>query len=330
MRITKQSKLTTKRNLARIAAVCMALFLMMPANKSEAQVNLSADVHDRWHQNAVLKYKNNFVETVVGDIPLVISVPHGGTVRPKNIPKRECKVAGQGRLVTGVDGRTVPTARAIQEAFEKKYNKKPYVIISHIARTQVDQNRPLELGACGNKRAEAAWYDFHNSIDTALALAVQKFGFAIYIDLHGHGHEVQRLELGYSLTGPDLEKAFTDGKARKQFGGESSMQNFLTMYGADKFHDVLWGEYSLGTLFENHGVAASPSKQDPFPLTGEKFFSGGYNTRRYTSSDYPKVFGVQIECNFRGVRDTEESREKFANALAESYTQFVEHHKLLK
>ncbi len=41
----------------------------------------------------------------------------------------------------------------------------------------------------------------------------------------------------------------------------------------------------------------SPGKQDTDPLQDQKYFDGGYNTKRYTSEAYPNVFGLQIETN---------------------------------
>lgn len=84
------------------------------------------------------------------------------------------------------------------------------------------------------------------------------------------------------------------------------------------------GDGAFGTLMENEGVPSVPSKGDPFPYADESFFNGGYNTRYYTSEDYPHVFGWQIECNNQGVRDTEANREKFAKAFAKVIVQFLD------
>jgi hypothetical protein len=36
-------------------------------------------------------------------------------------------------------------------------------------------------------------------------MATREFGGCVYIDLHGHGHPTQRLELGYLLKEKELE-----------------------------------------------------------------------------------------------------------------------------
>ena len=304
-------------------------FLIAFSIPAKSQVNAKSVDGNRWKAGEVLSSPNNWVEIIVGDIPLVISVPHGGFIKPEYIPDRECKASDEGSLVTTTDSKTIETARSIESAFLKKYNKRPFIIISNISRTKVDQNRPVNLGACNNSLAEIGWYDFHNSIDTSLALAVEKFGYAIFIDLHGHAHKNQRLELGYGLDGPQIKDAFENGNKMEKYGPNSSLQNYLKN---DKqtFKDLLWGENSFGTLIYKNGIPAVPSMQNPYPQIDEKFFSGGYNSRRYTSNEYPGVVGWQIECNYKGVRDTAESRESFAKAFMGAYTRFLELNFLLQ
>jgi hypothetical protein len=85
------------------------------------------------------------------------------------------------------------------------------------------------------------------------------------------------------------------------------------------------GPKSLGTLLAANGYPAVPGKQDPYPLHDQKYFDGGYNTKRYTSEAYPNVFGLQIETNMRGVRE-KESRPLFARSLAKNISIFLQEH----
>lgn len=301
------------------SSILLLIFFCENVNaQTEIDVSLSS-----WKPGKVIFSPHQWVEVIPGDIPLVISVPHGGAMRPESIPDRNCKVEIQGTFVNGIDGRTIQTARAIEAAFVKRYHKRPFIIISNIGRHKVDQNRDIELGACGNKLAEEAWYDFHNSIDTALALAVKKFGYAIYIDLHGHGHKNSRLELGYSFTGRQLKEIYHHQGNLEKYGERSSLQNYFKMNKKADLRNLIWGKRAFGTLIVKEGFAASPSMQDRYPAEGERFFSGGYNTRRYTSSNYPNVLGWQIEANNRGVRDNKESRDLFATGFVRAYTRFV-------
>lgn len=315
------------KNYIRILIYKIAIFITIIFTLLCGQIygqNVIASESIKWNQGEVIFYQNHWVEVIVGNMPLVISVPHGGFMKPEGVPDRDCKGVGKGKFVIGADSKTIQTARAIQAAFQKKYNVSPFIIISNIARSKVDQNRDIDLAACDNELARNAWYDFHNGIDTALAMAVKLFGRALYIDLHGHGHKNQRLELGYDLNADDLRKAYNQEGSLEAFFKTSSLQNYLKLNDSANFKEMIWGEEAFGTLINKQGIPATPSSQDHFPLNDEKFFAGGYNTRRYTSSDYPNVFGWQIESNYKGVRDTEESREAFAESFSKVIMQYME------
>jgi len=261
-----------------------------------------------------------WVEVGIGDIPLVISVPHGGTFHDDEIMDRDCKDVG--RVVKGVDSKTISTARAIEEEFAKNHGSRPYVVMAKLSRRKVDQNREIKLAACSDPFGEIAWKNYHSSIEAVIKDAVDKFGYVLFVDLHGHGHTIQRLELGYALNKNQLQTVFNDKDA--DLLQKSSMVNLLNVAKKNiDLTDVLFGSNSLGAIFANEGFPATPSMQDTYPVKDEKFFSGGHITRKFTSSTYPNVFGLQIECNYKGVRDTPENRSKFGKAFAKAYTHFL-------
>ena len=146
----------------------------------------------------------------------------------------------------------------------------------------------------------------------------------MYIDLHGHSHKVKRLELGYLLRTPALKELKEDEGSESEIGGNTSVRNLLKDNPQLGLNQLLTGENAFGTLMEQVGFPAVPSQGDPYPKEGEPYFNGGYNTRRYTAYDHPKVFGMQIEANFQGVRDSEENRKKFSDAFARSVTVYLD------
>lgn len=259
----------------------------------------------KWEVGKTYTDEEKWTEFIVGDLPLVVSVPHGGTTILDNVPTRTCKGA-----VVVTDSKTIELVKEIEKAFLAKYNGRPFIIICNLSRKMLDQNRDIEEGTCGNEMMRKPWNQFHNYIDTALALATKKFGKAIYIDLHGHGHTKQRLELGYNLSANDLRSL--DSK----MATKSSVANLLANDKSLDLEQLLIGNNAFGTLISKEGFDAVPSKQDTAPLEEDKYFNGGYNTRRYTSQKYPNVFGWQIESNYKGVRD-DAGRTVFAKAFAE-------------
>jgi hypothetical protein len=82
---------------------------------------------------------------------------------------------------------------------------------------------------------------------------------------------------------------------------------------------------SMGDLLELRSYPSVPSPTYPDP-GGQPYFNGGYNTRRHGSRDGGPVSGMQLECNYTGVRDSGPNREAFAAALAEALDVYLETH----
>ncbi|WP_159023351.1 hypothetical protein [Formosa sp. L2A11] len=264
-------------------------------------------------QSLVVKdiFDPSWLEATEGNMPLVISVPHGGLISPAEIPDRTCGTREK-------DDNTNLLAYQISEAFEKQ-GKKPFLIVSQIARAKIDLNRDMDEATCENAMMNSTWYQYHKYIEAAISKAVAQYGYALYIDLHGQSHPVKRLELGYTLRKSDLE---TNSMSTTAIETKSSLQNLLNMTDNQTLKDLLIGENALGTFFASNGYPAVPSLQDPFPKSDEAYFTGGYNTRRYTSLDYPKVFGLQIEANYK-VRASEVNRKEFSEAFVTSITDYL-------
>lgn len=269
-----------------------------------------------WKAGDVFFDKNQWTECQVGNMPLIISVPHGGQLQPETIPDRSCE-----GITTVTDLYTIELAREISKSFKEKYNVQPYIVFCHLKRTKIDQNRDLPEAACGNEEMAAPWKLFHNYIDTALNDIVSKFGSALYIDLHGHGHSKQRLELGYSLDKEDLRNVYMVSGLESSWR-KSTLNNLKMIQNGQDFKNYMIGDMAFGTMMENEGFASVPAKLDPYPKTEEAYFNGGYNTRLYTSDKFPKVFGWQIESNMSGVRD-KTGRPLFADAFTTVTMQYL-------
>jgi N-formylglutamate amidohydrolase len=272
------------------------------------------------HNRRTLSDANGWMMYLPGNTPIVISVPHGGSIAPNNIPDRSCPDA-----VTVRDSYTIELAKAVDSVFRSNYKVMPHIIYSNLSRKKVDLNREIEVGTCQNEQMEEPWNNFHMLIDTAIAIATREFGFCFYIDLHAHGHPIQQLEMGYLLRANELDKP-DDLLNSKEVTDKSSMRWLVFNNSSNsKNVDLLRGSKSLGTLLTADGFAAVPSQQYPFPPEGQKYFNGGYNTKKYTSYSYPNVFGLQIETNMKGVRE-KESRPLFAQSLSKNILIFLKEH----
>lgn len=270
-----------------------------------------------WEVGKTYRDEKNRTEFTVGNIPLIISVPHGGSFMPVDIPDRNCP-----DVVNAFDIKTIELAREIETTFIKKYGLRPFIVICNISRKKIDQNREIEVATCGNEEMKKVWNNYHNYLDTAVVLATKQFGTCTFIDLHGHGHVKQRIEIGYLLKAEDLDPLSIENEAF-YLKSKSSLNN-LPLKGNTtiSFKELMTGENAFGTLMANQGIASIPSKQDPFPVGDDKYFNGGYNTKRYTSLNYPKISGWQIETNYKGVRD-EAGRPLFAKAFVNTMSQWL-------
>lgn len=258
--------------------------------------------------------RNRYIEYLAGDLPVIVSAPHGGRERPEELPDRE-----QGTFA--FDTNTQELGRAVADELHTRTGHWPHLIICRLHRRKVDCNREIGEGAAGNPLAEQAWKEFQGFLDAAQAAVVRGHGRGFYIDLHGHGHADQRLELGYLHSAEQL--ALSDEELNAPpYPAESSLRAIAAL-GRLPYAELIRGPQSFGALMEKYGFPCSPSPSNPHPSA--PFFRGGYNAARH-GRDAAPLAGLQIETNSRGVRDTPESRAKFARALAETLETYLAAH----
>jgi hypothetical protein len=260
--------------------------------------------------------RNDYVEYIAGDLPIVLSAPHGGYAEPEEIPDRTWGVTAQ-------DRRTQELARAIGEAIHQRTGRHAHIIVCHLHRSKLDANREIVEAAQGNSYANQAWYEYHHFINAAKRSTSRAYGRGLYVDLHGHGHAFQRIELGYLLSSSDLSLS-DDELEQPQYIEKSSIRKLALEAGAD-FAALVRGDVSLGALLSEHGFPAVPSPTYPNP-GGHPYYTGGYNTRRHGSRDGGSISGVQIEAHWNGLRDSASNRAAFAAALADALTAYLADH----
>jgi hypothetical protein len=257
------------------------------------------------------------VEYIAGDLPLVITVPHGGRAQPADLPVRQ-------KGVTVMDANTQELARELVAELERLSGARVHLILSHLHRSRLDPNREIVEAANGNPGAEQVWREFHAAIEGALAVAVARHGFAFLIDLHGHGHPIARLELGYALAAPQLNRGDAEFDTSGVIG-LSTLADLHTRRGGSAA-DLIRGPRSLGSRLAAGGLPATPSGPDPQP-GNQPFFSGGYIVQRHAAAaETRQVDGLQIECPRPGVRDTPENRARFGRITAPVLLEFLREH----
>lgn len=228
---------------------------------------------------------DGYIEYVVGNAPIFITAGHGGDLKPPAIANRTYGVTTQ-------DRNTLELAREFADDLAQRFGLRPHLVLCHLHRSKLDANRAIVEAAQGDPLAEAAYLAFHQFCDDARAHVLSTWGYGIYLDLHGHGHPENWVELGYRLTSTQLALP-NNTLAHSSYISQSTMRSAGSQ-GGTFFPELLRGATSLGGHLQSGGYNSVPSPTFPDPAGGN-YFRGGFNVANYGSLDGTAVDGVQIE-----------------------------------
>ena len=263
---------------------------------------------------------STWVEYIAGELPIILISSHGGYLEPNSLPTR----MGNG-YVTLRDSYTQEITRATADELYRLTGCYPHVIINLLHRKKLDANREIVEATDSNVVSEAPWHAFHSFGDQASQTVEQDWGKGLAIDVHGHAHTIQRLEMGYLLNDNDIMLP-PDSLNKMARVNKSGIKNLILNNLCNANHnDLVRGEDALGSLLDTCGFPAIPSYNDPFLMMGDPYFDGGYDVRRYGSRDSGTVDCIQIEGN-NAMRFDSIQRNLFADTLAKKLIQFLQKH----
>ncbi len=266
--------------------------------------------------------RSNYIQYAAGDLPFILSAPHGGTLTPAEIPDRtNCTSCAGWDFTTATDTATDDVALRVRNAFGILTGHFPHIIICRLDRDKIDCNRAVDEGAQGKPAAVTAWTEFQNFINVSSNTVITNFGRGFYIDQHGQGHPEQRLELGYLLDKYDLTNTDARLDIVSSYKNSSSIRTLAnSVVTSNTFSKLLRGTNSFGEWMVAEGFPSTPSFTTPAPFpnpsAATSFFDGGYNTAVHGSDGGGPLSALQIEANYTGVRDTSSNRTVYAQALA--------------
>ncbi len=247
-----------------------------------------------------------FITAIPGDLPVILSAPHGGRDRMPGLsdrkpppPEQAKKFAAWGGFVAGAgDTGTLEIAERVAARLKARFGKAPYVVFNRAQRRYVDANRPAELaydppGTDGPKQVHDA---YHHALATMRADVARRFRRGIVLDIHG-----QASEKGTVFRGTSFERsvnALLKRAGRVALDGPSSVFGGLAARG-----------------YPVNPAIGSNARED-------RFYGGGYITTSYGSANGGEVDAIQIEfgSDFR----TPERRNRTADDLAEAIAAYVE------
>ncbi len=264
---------------------------------------------------------NAWVEYTLGNAPLIIAAPHGGALTPASIPDRRCAAC-----LTDTDTNTEDLARRVATLFYSRTGKRVHLVINRLQRAKLDPNREVIEATDGNTAMVPTWQAYHTFIDSARGRITTSPGRGLLLDLHGHGHAILRLELGYTIAASDLRLS----DAALTTSGAVARSSIARLAVLDVARSapvaLLRGPTSLGALFVANGFPAVPSPSDPAPAAADLYFDGGYTTDRHGSAAGGTVDAVQIEAHRVGARDTSENLDRYAAAIVTSALEYLRVH----
>lgn len=228
-----------------------------------------------------------YIQYRVGNTPVIITVPHDGTLSPSTMANR-----------TGDTERAVDT-RKVAEQFAVFFNANsnglfPHIIYNNVSREKLDPNLDLTDGAQGNSYSALSYSTYHSYLQTAIDSVEAHFDAGLLLNLVEHAHATQQVELGYLLSSENLN--LSDNALNAYDSGSSVNQ--MSSISASSFSEIIRGYSSFGTLlisasYNGTSFNAVPTIDNPTPGTNP-YLSGGYTLETYGSSDGGKINAIDI------------------------------------
>jgi len=276
--------------------------------------------------------KHQYIEYRPGTLNVILSVPHGGQLKPKHLPNRDFGSLVNGRQMfdhkypkdqnaavkTKGDKFTKELATALSNVLEGKTGRRPHVIINHLHRLKFDSNCDRSEATFEVPEVVDAWLAYHKFIDLAKK-DIRKAG--LFLDIHGHSHSENWIELGYSVPG---EKLNTGDYSASETSIHKLHEKLLSKGHHISIQQLVSGPRSFGGMLSainGYSDIVVPSPRHPGPGTGQ-YFSGGYNVVRHGSRSGGEIDGIQIESPIG--RRMPAERVKYAEAVGCAIVEFLQ------
>ncbi len=233
----------------------------------------------------------NLVYSQHGDLPILLTAPHGGTNALKDVLTRT-----NGTLLR--DDGTYELALLVNEELTKlTKGKKPYVVAAQFHRKFLDVNRPA-TNAFESVPAKPYYETYHNQVSNYVAEIRQRFGSeGLMIDLHGQARDAASIFRGT--------------------GNGVTVLRLIQKQGEPAFT----GTNSLLGQLATKGYHVIPNNTPPGEPPEDRSYNGGFTVRTYGSHKDDGIDALQIELGYKLRRV---DRQKFAQDLAQAIFTFQE------
>ena len=264
-------------------------------------------IHNRWLVAALLTIgawgaaatptehdTSRMVLAQPGEIPILITAPHGGYEAIPGVPPRR---AGK----TLRDKNTLEIAEALADAVQERLGKRPYVVAARFARLYIDANRAASQ-AFDTAEAPPYYEAYHRQIANYVSELKQKHpGGALLLDIHGQSTDNRAIYRG------------------TRHG--STVSRLLERFGCA----ALTGEKSLFGVLAIKGHRVIPTNIPDDCLFEEDRYVGGFTVATYGSHHRTGIDAIQIELG-GDFRRTTAITADLAEAVSVFYKTYLDEH----
>ena len=306
----------------RTKIILLFLFLFIGCGESgRATQSVLPTPEVKYTPGDIITDSQGYISYRVGNMPIIITVPHDGTLTPSTFPDR-----------SGATSRAENT-RKVAEQFAYFFNANsnglyPHIIYNNISRSKLDPDLNQMDGAQGNSYANLSYGTYHSFLQTAIDSVEAYFDAGILLNLVEHNHSNQKVELGYLLSASDLDLT---NLQLNSYSAQSSVSQIADI-STSSFAEVIRGYNSLGTLIVGrsytsndvtYSFEAVPTLDNP-TIGSTDYSSGGYTIAQYGSSNGGKINGIDVATPFAGFRDNANAYRALAVILEESVKIFYQ------
>jgi N-formylglutamate amidohydrolase len=238
-----------------------------------------------------------------GELPIILSAPHGGKDQLPGVDERHGLAADQFVIVR--DTGTLELAEKLSKALEKEFGAKPYLVAAKFERKQIDANRPA-MDAYESDLAKPYYEAYHAALKSYCTEVRKAWGRGLLIDLHGQA-----------------------AKADTIFRGTQNLKTVAALKTRFGMKAIIGPDSLLGAL-KDLGYTSYPAPED-LPDTKENpRFSGGYIVGTYGSDAGTNIDAIQLELggDHRVLRAQEKFAKDLTTALRKFHKQYLPQEKL--
>jgi N-formylglutamate amidohydrolase len=235
--------------------------------------------------------RNPLLSVGLGDLPVILSAPHGGRRPIPGVPER--RGTGMPRFSVQRDNHTAELTHLVLAVLGRALGARPFSVVADFERKHVDANRAPEH-AYESAGARLFYEAYHGSLYAAAERVRRRWGHGFLIDIHGQTAAEATIFRG------------TDNLR--------SVSQLLSRHGAQ----ALNGAKSILGHLHARGYSIHPS---PSGSERESHYTGGFITRTYGSHRGTRIDVIQLELGARLRCKT--NLERTAIDLAQSIAVFA-------